>query len=176
MIGLDSDAHESFNVANSRHDRWAQYLTGIKMAIDSDKKAFVEKLIARGTVAIGPIQSALKQRFGSGLAPRDLGQLVRGKGKTKARSAKSRRGQEAPSRAKAASTRGSTSTHRASGRNGSAGYLIAYARNGSVERIQASSASEVRTTVEGLLSQGVAPGHVEVYARVPFALDVSVSL
>lgn len=50
--------------------------------LTSEKRMFIQRLIADGTSAPGQIQRALVEKFGSGVAPKDLGPLVRGHGRT----------------------------------------------------------------------------------------------
>ncbi|MEQ8767121.1 MAG: hypothetical protein RL885_24635 [Planctomycetota bacterium] len=134
------------------------------MAMTSEKAEFIEELIARGIAAPGPIQKALKARFGSGVTPAELGPFVRGRGKTPPRSVRG----AAPEREASSQERSAVGDIDLS----AAQFVVRWGEGDREASALASSAATAEQLVEAAIQQGAPPKSVVVYRRRATAVGV----
>lgn len=149
------------------------------MAMTQEKAAFIEQLVRQGIAGAGPVQSALKERFGSGVAPSELAPLIRGKGKTKQRPARVRRRVQATRHDEAAprapKRRGRPRKHSPS-RTTASRYLVTWKTDGDLHTLEAGSVGQAEDAVQEALDLGVAPSDVAVFEKLEVEIQMRVKI
>ncbi|MEQ8767120.1 MAG: hypothetical protein RL885_24630 [Planctomycetota bacterium] len=134
-----------------------------------DKAAFIRDLVRRGIAGAGPIQKALKESFGSGVAPAELGPFIRGMGRGSGRVLRG----DASAEASPAPRKRRERVH-SKPRTRAPRFLVTWDWEGERHTEEATSAAEAERLVQAALDQGLSPADVAVFEKVSVRIQTRV--